>query len=45
MEPIGCPEMMVTNCHFKPQISQKSADFEEKNTSAQLSLLDCLQFK
>ena len=32
MEPIGCPEMLVTNYHFKPQISQKSADLEEKNT-------------
>jgi hypothetical protein len=45
MEPIGCTEMLVTNYHFKPQISQKSADLEEKNTSTQLSLPDCQQFK
>ena len=45
MELKGCPEMLVMNYHFKPQISQKSADLEEQNTSTQLSLLVCLQFK
>jgi hypothetical protein len=44
MEPIGCPEMFVMNNHFKPQISQ-SADLEEKNAAAELSLLVFLQFK